>query len=83
MNQKADANKMRDKYDFSAGVRGNHYKAYRDGTNGVLLDPEVARVFRDSESVNQGLKMLIELADERGAEKPNDGIQRRLLTSNR
>ena len=64
MNQKADINDMRPEYDFSGGVRGKHHKAYQEGTNVVLLEPEVARVFRDSAAVNRTLRMLIDLADE-------------------
>ena len=64
MNQKPDEDDMRDEYDFSKGIRGKHHQAYREGTNVVLLDPEVARVFRDSDAVNRALRMLIDLADE-------------------
>ena len=64
MSQKPEADELRSEYDFSQGVRGKHHKAYREGTNVVLLDPEVARVFRDSEAVNHALRMLIDLADE-------------------
>ncbi|MDD9981428.1 MAG: hypothetical protein OXU81_08750 [Gammaproteobacteria bacterium] len=63
MNQNADTSDMRSEYDFSGGVRGKHHKAYREGTNVVLLEPEVARVFRDSAAVNRALRMLIDLAD--------------------
>ena len=63
MNQKADTNDMRPEYDFSGGVRGKHHKSYREDTNVVLLEPEVARVFRDSAAVNRALRMLIDLAD--------------------
>ena len=64
MNQKADTNDMRPEYDFSGGARGKHHKAYQENTNVVLLEPEVARVFRDSAAVNRTLRMLIDLADE-------------------
>ena len=63
MNQNTDTNDMRPEYDFSGGVRGKHHKAYREDTNVVLLEPEVARVFRDSAAVNRALRMLIDLAD--------------------
>ena len=63
MNQKADTDDMRSEYDFSGGVRGKHHKAYRQDTNVVLLEPEVARVFRDSAAVNRALRMVIDLAD--------------------
>jgi hypothetical protein len=60
---KADENDhMRSEYDFSGGVRGKHYRAYQKGTNLVLLEPDVAEVFKDSESVNHALRMLMELA---------------------
>ena len=63
MNPKSDTGDMRAEYDFSGGVRGKHHKAYREDTNVVLLEPEVARVFRDSAAVNRALRMLIDLAD--------------------
>jgi hypothetical protein len=44
---------MRPHYDFTAGVRGKYARRYAEGTNVVLLDPDVARVFRDSEAVNE------------------------------
>ena len=50
---------MRDEYDFSGGVRGQFYQDYMKGTNVVLLDPDVAEVFHDSETVNQALRKLI------------------------
>lgn len=53
---------MREEYDFSGGVRGKYYKQYMEGTNAVLLEPDVAEVFRDSESVNQALRVLINIA---------------------
>lgn len=57
-----DKDTMRDEYDFSKGVRGKHHKAYRQGTNVVLLEPDVAEVFRDSDSVNQALRTIARLA---------------------
>ena len=50
---------MRDEYDFSGGVRGKFYQEYMKGTNVVLLDADVAEVFRDSEAVNQALRTLM------------------------
>ncbi len=63
MNQDIEASDMRPEYDFSGGVRGKHYEAYREGTNVVLLDSDVARVFRDSNSVNRALRLLLDLAN--------------------
>jgi hypothetical protein len=42
-------------YDFSRGVRGKYYKRYQKGTNLVLFDPDVARLYPDAESVNKVL----------------------------
>ena len=53
---------MRPEYDFSGGVRGKHYQQDQAGTNVVFLDADVARVFRDSESVNRALRLLLNLA---------------------
>ncbi len=53
---------LRPEYDFPKGVRGRHHEAYRKGTNVVFLEPDVARVFRDSESVNRTLRSLLDLA---------------------
>ena len=53
---------MQPEYDFSAGVRGKHYRAYQQETNVVLLEPDIAEVFKDSEAVNHALRMLLDLA---------------------
>jgi len=58
---------MRDNYDFSKGVRGKYAKLYKEGTNVVLLEPDVARAFPDSESVNKALKKL--MADDKNSSK--------------
>jgi hypothetical protein len=50
---------MRAEYDFSTGVRGKYYQRYREGTNLVLLDPDLARVFRDSQAVNVALRQFL------------------------
>jgi hypothetical protein len=60
--RKSDRDTMRPEYDFSHGVRGKYYEAYRAGTNVVLLDPDVAKAFADSASVNQALRLLLQLA---------------------
>ncbi len=47
---------MRDHYDFSNGVQGKHAQRYKEGTNIVLLDPDVAKEFTDDAAVNQALR---------------------------
>ena len=52
---------MLDEYDFSTGVRGKYAKRYAAGSNVVILSPDVAEVFPDSESVNEALRILAKL----------------------
>lgn len=58
---KLEPDEMKPEYDIR-GVRGKYYERYLQGTNVVLLEPDVATVFRDSESVNRVLRMLIDVA---------------------
>ena len=64
MSQEDEQDTMREEYDFSCGVRGKHYKAYRQGTNLVRLDPDVAKIFKDAATVNSALRMLAKIAQE-------------------
>jgi hypothetical protein len=54
-----DDDEMRPEYDLSGGVRGKYYERYRQGTNVVLLEPDVADVFKDSTSVNAALRQFL------------------------
>ena len=63
MSKATDPDKDRAEYNFSDGVRGKHHHAYAEGTNVVLLEPDVASVFKDSEAVNRALRMLMDLAE--------------------
>jgi len=58
---------MKDNYDFSKGVRGKYAKQYKEGSNLVLLEPEVALAFPDSEAVNDALRQVIEEKKSSGA----------------
>jgi hypothetical protein len=66
-------NGMRREYDFAemkGGVRGKYAKRYREGTNIVLLEPDVAEAFPNDEAVNQALRGVLNTAREvRGADK--------------
>ena len=57
-------------HDFSKGERGRYAERFAEGTNLVLLDPDVAEAFPDSESVNQALRSLIQLARRVPAKSP-------------
>jgi hypothetical protein len=70
MNVKSDADDLRDEYEFTPeqlrqGVRGKYAERYRQGTNLVPLDPDVAEVFPDAEAVNQALRALAGIIKER------------------
>ena len=53
---------MRPEYEFSNGVRGKYYEAYQQSSNVVVLDADVAEIFRDSASVNEALRLLAKIA---------------------
>ena len=59
---------MRAEYDIRGGVRGKYYERYQQGTNVVVLEPDIAAVFPDSASVNQALRLLIRVARQQVAE---------------
>lgn len=61
---KRGADGLRPHYDFRGGVRGKYAERARDGTNIVLLDPDVAARFPDAGAVNRALRALAEVADE-------------------
>jgi hypothetical protein len=54
-----DDEDMLPEYDLSGGVRGKYVDRYRQGTNVVLLDPDVAAKFPDSKAVNDALRSLV------------------------
>lgn len=50
---------MLPEYDFSKGVRGKYAGQYRQGTNIVVLEKDVAAVFPTSYEVNKVLRALV------------------------
>ncbi len=57
-----DDAELLDEYDFSGGVRGKYASAYAAGSNVIVLAPDVAAVFPDSQSVNEALRALVNIA---------------------
>jgi len=45
---------------IKSGVRGKYASRYREGTNIVLVDPDLHKLFPDSESVNRALRKFAE-----------------------
>lgn len=73
MNQKSNDERepeMLEEYDFSNGVRGKYAARFARGSQVVVLDPDVAQVFSDSESVNRALRALVGIIQDQ-SEKAN------------
>ncbi len=61
---KTTTDDLRPEYDFddSKAVRGKYYqRLMHEGSNVVLLEPDVAKAFQDSAAVNEALRSLLEL----------------------
>lgn len=56
---------MLEEYDFSEGVRGKYARRFAEGSNIVVLAPDVAAVFPDSDSVNEALRALAKIVRKR------------------
>ena len=55
----SDKDTLRDEYPeelIRSGVRGKYAKRYREGTNVVLIDPDLQKIFPDSDAVNRALR---------------------------
>jgi len=54
---------FRPEYDLTklkGGVRGKYAERYKQGTNVIVLEPDVAAFFHNSEEVNEALRKLIQ-----------------------
>jgi len=74
---------LRPVYDLArlkGGVRGKYYQQATAGTNLVLLEPDVARAFPDSHSVNRALRLLHEVATKSCARSRKSAGGRRRAT---
>jgi hypothetical protein len=56
---KSSRRQMRNEYDFSQGERGRYARRYAQGTNIVVLEPDVAKMFPNSKVVNVLLRGII------------------------
>ena len=62
-NRKAD---LLEEYDFSKGIRGKYAKRYARGTNIVVLAPDVAATFKNSNAVNEALRAFMKMGRQKG-----------------
>ena len=53
-----DRDTMRSEYDFSKAERGVTAARYAQGTNVVVLEPDVVRLFPNASAVNKALRAL-------------------------
>jgi hypothetical protein len=71
---------LRPEYDFASmkgGIRGKHAKRFREGTNIVLVQPEVAEAFPTEDAVNEALRGVLNTtrAVRRTGGLPNKALQ--------
>jgi hypothetical protein len=66
----SDEDTMRPEYDFSKAVRGVTAARYADGTNLVLLDPDVAEIFPNARAVNEALRTIARLSRSTSRQRP-------------
>ena len=56
---------LRPEYDLKTllkgAVRGKYVRQYQEGTNLVLLEPDVAKAFTNASAVNAALRLVIQL----------------------
>ena len=72
---------LRSEYDLSqlkGGVRGKYYKRAMAGTNLVLIEPDLVKMFPDADSVNRALHLLLEATRSNTA-----SLRRRRLVPNK
>jgi hypothetical protein len=66
-NKQEPEDELRPEYDLAqlltGGVRGKYAERYREGTNLVLLAPDVAQAFPTAEAVNEALRLVIRLSE--------------------
>ncbi len=52
---------MLTEYDFSRGVQGKYAARYKEGSNVVVLEPDVVQVFQNAQAVNRALRALADI----------------------
>ncbi|MFZ2904846.1 MAG: hypothetical protein WAZ98_01465 [Cyclobacteriaceae bacterium] len=53
---------MLSNYDFSKGKRGKYARRYASGTNVIVLAPDVAKIYKDADTVNETLRAIAKIA---------------------
>jgi hypothetical protein len=63
---------MRAEYDFSKAVRGVTAARYGEGSNVVVLDPDVAEIFPNARAVNEALRTFARLTKSVSKPRPRE-----------
>ena len=66
--------------DLGQGIRGKYFESYQKGTNLILLNPDVAKVFPTEAAVNKALKSLIDVAQKSTGLTRSTGRAKKLRT---
>ncbi len=66
---------MLEEYDFNGGVRGKYVRRFEKGCNVVVLDPDVAEIFTDTQSVNNALRNIAHIIRNQ-IQRHNPALQR-------
>ena len=62
MSKTVNDKQMLPEYDFAEAAQGKYAKRFQEGTNLILLEPDVRKAFPDSKSVNDALRGLLQIA---------------------
>lgn len=76
MTRKSDRvnrDEMLPEYNFQGGQRGKYAQEFAQGTNLILLAPDVVQAFPDAEAVNEALRLLIKIANQQRNSLPPQG----------
>lgn len=70
---------LRSEYDLNNllkdGVQGKYAQLYKKGTNLVLLEPDVAKAFKNEKVINEALRLVIQLKNLSMPKKLSTGIK--------
>lgn len=68
---KSNEPEMLKEYDFSEGVRGKYAHRYAEGSNVVVLPPDLAEAFPTAEAVHEALRDVLSLAEKVKTKMPD------------
>lgn len=69
-------NEILSEYDFSKGIRGKYATAYHQESNVIVLDPDVAARYPNSEAVNQALRTITAITIRSTGRRPHTSRRR-------